>query len=178
MNKKEFAIFADALRTYYPKEQILPNQAAMRLWYDALNDIPFEVASATLQKWAVLNRWSPAISDIREGALNITGGNITDWGEAWQAVLKSIGRYGMHRETEALNSLEPLTQDCVRRLGYKNLCLSENISADRANFRNLYETLSKREAETRKLPASLKSTIDFLLQPKENQKMLSDDKGG
>ena len=33
MTKKEFAIFAAALKTYYPREQLLPNSEAMELWF-------------------------------------------------------------------------------------------------------------------------------------------------
>jgi hypothetical protein len=48
MNKKEFAIFASALRTYYPKENLLPNEQAMQLWFNQLSDIPYKVAEVTL----------------------------------------------------------------------------------------------------------------------------------
>ena len=57
MNKKEFGIFAAALKTYYPKEQILPNQQAMELWYRELCDIPYITAEAALRKWVVISKW-------------------------------------------------------------------------------------------------------------------------
>ena len=38
MDKQEFATLAMALRTYYPKESILPNKEAMQLWYRELQD--------------------------------------------------------------------------------------------------------------------------------------------
>jgi hypothetical protein len=57
MTKQEFATFAMALKTYYPREQILPNQQAMELWYRELQDIPMQVAEATLRKWVSTNKW-------------------------------------------------------------------------------------------------------------------------
>lgn len=33
MTKKEFAKIAMALKTYYPKESLLPNEQAMELWF-------------------------------------------------------------------------------------------------------------------------------------------------
>lgn len=71
MNKKEFAIFTDALKTYYPKEQILPNPQSMDLWYQELKDIPFQIASLALRKWVATNKWSPSISDLRSKLVTI-----------------------------------------------------------------------------------------------------------
>ena len=44
MNKKEFATFTMALKTYYPRENLLPNEQAREVWFSQLQDIPFEVA--------------------------------------------------------------------------------------------------------------------------------------
>lgn len=66
MSKQEFAILASAIRTYYPKEKILPNQQAMQLWFTHLQDIPYKVAEIALEKWVINNKWSPTIADLRE----------------------------------------------------------------------------------------------------------------
>lgn len=66
MTKQEFAILASAIRTYYPKEKILPNQQAMQLWFIHLQDIPYRVAEIALEKWVINNKWSPTIADLRE----------------------------------------------------------------------------------------------------------------
>ena len=59
MNEKEFATFAMALRSYYPREKILPSDEAMDLWFMELKDIPFNIAQAGLRKWVSSNKWSP-----------------------------------------------------------------------------------------------------------------------
>lgn len=64
MDKKEFSLFAMALKTYYPKEQLLPNTQAMELWYKQLKGIPYLIAEMALQKWVATNKWSPTISDL------------------------------------------------------------------------------------------------------------------
>ena len=66
MTKQEFAVLASAIRTYYPKEKILPNQQAMQLWFIHLQDIPYRVAEVALEKWVISNKWSPTIADLRE----------------------------------------------------------------------------------------------------------------
>ena len=84
MDKREFSLFASALRTYYPKEQILPNAQAMELWFRELQDIPFEVAEASLRKWVTTNKWSPSIAEIREMTANIVDGDQITWAESWR----------------------------------------------------------------------------------------------
>ena len=159
MDKKQFAIFASALRTYYPKEKLLPNEQAMQLWFNQLQDIPYDVAEVTLNKWVATNKWSPSIADIREQAAGITQGEAKDWGDAWQDVLRAIRLYGSYQEGEALDSLDETTRKVVKRLGYKNLCFSEEIQVDRANFRMIYEQQAERDKQDVQLPQRLKALI-------------------
>lgn len=162
MDKQEFGLFASALRTYYSKESLLPNNQAMELWFRQLQDIPFPVAEAALNKWVATNKWSPSIAEIRELAAEIKNGKLPDWGEAWEETCKAIKRFGFYRPKEALGSLSPLTRKTVERLGFTNLCLSENPTADRANFRQCYETVAKQEQENNVLPLPLQETIKQL----------------
>lgn len=162
MDKKEFGIFASALRTYYSKENLLPNSQAMELWFRQLQDIPYPVAEAVLEKWVATNKWSPSIAEIRELAIEIQHGKLPDWGEAWEETCKAIRRFGFYRPQEGLESLSPLTRETVNRLGWNNLCLSENATADRANFRQCYEIVAKREQENNVLPLPLQETIKKL----------------
>lgn len=163
MTRQEFWQFAAAIRTYYSRENILPNEQAMELWFRQLQDIPFPVAEAILAKWVATNKWSPSIADIRDSMAEIqNGGPADDWGEAWDQAMTAIRRFGSYDEDGALASLHPLTRETVRRLGYKSLCWSENQVADRANFRQVYEILSKRKVETDKIPLPVRETLKAL----------------
>lgn len=162
MDKSEFAAFVMAIRTYYPKENILPNTQAIELWYRELQDIPAPVAETALRKWVATNKWSPSIAEIREMSVSITEGEGLTWGEAWEQVVKAIRRYGSYNPREALDSLDPLTRRCVQNLGYHELCMSENPTADRANFRMIFETLSQRKKTEQQLALPLREIIDAL----------------
>ena len=163
MNAKEFGNFAAALRTYYSRENILPNQQAMELWFRQLQDIPYEAAEAILSKWVATNKWPPSIADIRDGMAEIQrGGPAPDWGDGWNQAMTAIRKFGSYSEEEALASLPPLTRETVRRLGYKSLCWSENQVADRANFRQVYEILEKRKIETDKIPLPVQQKLAAL----------------
>lgn len=159
MDKKEFGVLAAAIRTYYPKEQILPNQQALELWYRELQDIPFPVAEATLRQWVATSKWSPTIADIREGAATVQHGSMKDWGEAWEEVLAAVRKYGLYNQGKALDSLEPLTRTAAERTGFRNICLSENIGMERANFRMIYESLTEREKTTQQIALPLQEIV-------------------
>ena len=159
MDKREFGLLASAIRTFYPKEQILPNQQAMELWYRELQDIPYEVAEASLRQWVATNKWSPTIADFREMASTVQCGSIPDWGEGWEKVLLAIRKFGTYRIHEAMETFDPLTRKCVERLGFRNICMSENINHDRANFRMIYEQLSERQKKDSQLSLPLKEII-------------------
>ena len=159
MDKNEFSMFSMALKTYYPRENLLPNTQAMELWFKQLQDIPYQVAEAALNKWVAVNKWSPSIADIRAEAAEIKNGEAPDWGEGWESVLDAIRRYGSYRVDEAMASFEPVTRRCVERIGFLNICQSENIAVDRANFRTLYEQLAEKAQKHRQMPPALSQLI-------------------
>lgn len=159
MTEKEFATYVAALRTYYPRENILPNKQAAELWYMELQDIPYNVAMMALREHVHTEKWSPSISEIRFRASEIVNGRQEDWGDGWQKTIAAIRRYGMYREEEALESMDELTRATVTRLGYQNLCLSDNQAADRARFKDIYEQLAERKKRESNLPNALKMAI-------------------
>lgn len=173
MDKKEFAQFVMALKTYYPRENLLPNNQAMELWYRQLQDIPFQVAEAALNKWVATNKWSPSIAEIREMTATVQRGEIPDWGEGWEQVVKAIGKYGMYQIHEAMESFDPITRQCVKRLGFKNICLSEDINQDRANFRMIYQQLAERKQKEQQIPVALSNLIETI---RNEQLMIEGDK--
>lgn len=161
MTRQEFATFAMALKTYYPREALLPNQPAMELWYRELEDIPYKVAEAALRKWVATNKWSPSIAEIREITTTIQYGEQLTWGEAWERALNAVRRYGSYNRQAALDSLDPLTRRCVENIGYMDLCMSENIMVERAHFQKIFEVYSKRAETDKRLPLSLVKTLEL-----------------
>ena len=175
MNKEEFMRFAMILKTTYPKDNLLPSKEAMSIWYKMLMDIPYMIAEKALEKWIGINRWPPTIADIREYSAQISKPEIPDWGDAWKEVLGMVSRYGYYNEAEALRHMKPLTKKVTEMIGFKTICTSENIAAERANFRKCYEVVMAREKETQQLPTALLDAIKTLQigEPK-NEYLLSD----
>lgn len=177
MDKREFAIFADAIKTYFPKEKnLLPNNRAMELWFDQLCDIPYNVAQIALKKWVAVSEWSPTIADIRKGAIEVTGKAVEDWGKAWENVLDAIRTYGSYDPIKGLDSLPKIAREAAKRIGWTNLCMSEDMTADRANFRMIYEELAAKEEKTIQLPPALREVIGKM--QANNQIAKGEDDGG
>ena len=159
MDKKEFATFAAALKTYYPKENLLPNPQAMELWYRQLQDIPFMVIEASLNKWVATQKWSPSIAELREMAISVTAGEKPLWSDGWEQVQTAIRKFGMYNIGAAMESFDDVTMKTVKRLGFRELCMSENPMQDRANFRMIFEQIAERKEKAQQLPASLTALI-------------------
>lgn len=159
MTKQEFSLIAAALNTYYPRFQPVPNDQATALWYRGLQDIPADVMTAAVTKWAMTEKWPPTIAELREKCGEVVNGERPDWGTAWEEVQKAIRLYGYMRPREAMASMSPVTRETVRRIGWQAICESENPETIRAQFRQIYDTCEKRSTEERNLPPDLKNTI-------------------
>lgn len=162
MTREEFKILVKAMKAVYTQATFLPDADAFNIWYALLNDMEYRVLNAAIQKYMVTNKFPPTIADLREIATTICCGEKPDWADGWQQVLDAIRRYGSYRESEALASMDELTRICVRRLGFRNICMSENIAADRANFRMIFEQNAERNTQANILPRQLDNTIKQL----------------
>ena len=159
MTKQEFSKWVMALKTYYPREQLLPNAQAIELWYQELNDIPMNVAEMALRKWVATNKWSPSIAEVREMCVDVKRGDAPDWSDGWAQVQLAIRRYGQYNPKDAMAMLDPITRDTVQRLGFYNLCVSENPISDRKQFKDTFEIMAKREQMRLQLPIELQCDI-------------------
>lgn len=158
MNKTEFSKVADAIRTYYPKDNPFPTPAAMQLWYEEFKDLPYEVVVIGLRRHVNTSKWCPTIAELKEAIVVNTAGD-KDWGASWDECLKAIGRFGQYQEAEALDSMSPITREVVTRIGFKELCRSENQMQDRANFRMIFEQVTGNEYDKAALPKGLQESI-------------------
>ena len=128
-------------------------------WTVMLSDTSLEIATLALQRLIATSKFPPTIAELRESISAVRNPQLPDSGEAWGEVLEAIRLYGYYRPEEALSSLREPVREAVRRMGWRDLCMSENGMADRAHFLRIYETMEKRINEDRQLPTMLKSAI-------------------
>ena len=168
MTREEFKKLADALKTYYPRENFMPNPQALELWFRQLQDLEYMVAEAAIQKWVATSKWTPTVADIREMALDVTQPMEGDWSTGWEKVQRLIrakGSYATQKDME--EALDEISLKAVRALGWQKICGIEgdpNPDADRANFRIIYEAEQKRQRETAKMPQRLRDIIHGIIE--------------
>ena len=157
MTAKEFGLLADAIKTYFPRDNVLPTENALRLWYAELKDIPYQIAYAAFRKYVLTNKFAPTIADIREQAAELYNQREGDISEitAWQLVWKAICNSGYHAEEE----FEKLPETVKRAVGsasqLRQWGLSEvndnTISYWKSEFQRIYRLEQQKEFERRKL---------------------------
>lgn len=164
MEREEFKVLAKGLKAVFTQPTFLPDADAFNIWYELLKDIEYKVANVAVQKYMLTNRFPPTIADIRQLAADVKTGEKPLWSDGWEEVLRAISKYGSYRETEALQSMTETTRAAVKRLGFRNLCMSENIMAERANFRMIFEQIADREHKEKQIPMTLSKLIEGIQQ--------------
>lgn len=163
MTKSEFLNLSKAITTYYPRFNIFPDKPALELWFDALQDMDYKLASVTLKKWVATEKWPPTIAELRKLALETVAPETgRDWGDAWRLVNRAVRNYGSWDKQGAMSMFDDITAQAVNAIGWDVICQGENESADRAVFRDVYNSYKRRAEEDRVIPKQLKDTIHEL----------------
>lgn len=155
MNAQEFSTIAMAIRSAWPNANLMLDDKAKDVWYTMLADLDYNACLVAIKEHMSTCRFAPSIAELRERCSNVTSVPVQSWGDAWEDVISAIRFCGMYREEEALQRMNAITRKCVKRLGFQNLCTSENITADRANFRMIYEQEQKTQKELQQLSPAL-----------------------
>lgn len=163
MTEREVAILLGIMQNAYPKFYAngFDVEIAVSLWYEMLQDIGIDLAKAAVHMHISTSPFPPTISDIRKHALNAVNKSVSA-DEAWGQVKKAISTCGIYQEEKALKSMDESVAKLVRRFGFKDLCMSENIMADRAHFIKLWEASSKYEKEQALIPKNVKDKLLLL----------------
>ena len=144
MTKQEFATLVVAMQVMYG-EDFIGTEQALDVWYALLHDLDYQILSKALQQYMLTNKFKPTVAELREIYVELVSPVISDWSEGWEKVSKAIGHYGMYQEKAAMESFDEVTREVVKRLGFQNICLSENIVADRARFAEIYQVIQRRK---------------------------------
>lgn len=162
MTVDEFAKLADAIKTYFPRDNMLPTDESMELWFDMLNDLDYQSASASLKKHVASSRFPPTIADIREGATDFTAPQELNEMEAWSIVSKAIRNSG-YNSVEEFEKLPPLVQKSVGLPSQlRTWALDENYNEEvvSSNFIKCYRTELARQKELQKMPQNIRQLIE------------------
>ena len=163
MTQQEFLTIVATIKAAYPNSNVMPDKNSMNVWYTMLKDLDYKYVHIAITDHISNNKFAPAIAEIREKCASLTSVPVKDWGEAWESVLMAVRKYGYMQEAEALESMDEITRKCTKRIGFGNICTSENITADRANFRMIYEQEASRQKSDNQLPLGIKTQKEEIL---------------
>lgn len=141
MDREKFLVLIKALKSAYTRDNFLPDDKAIQLWYAMLKDIPYEVLNIAIQRHIMTSPFQPTIADLRILSAEIVNGESADWTKAWGHVVEVVSTYGLANGVEGVSKLTEEEREAVKRVGYWAICTSENIGVERANFRAAYETI-------------------------------------
>lgn len=111
MTKAEFASIAAAMRTYYPREPLFPNEHAIELWFKQLREFSAAAMQHALEFWVKRNKYSPSIAELSQLTKDVQDGHILDWNEL--ADKKRAGIVSIEYKEQTRKELE----NSLRRAG-------------------------------------------------------------
>lgn len=134
-SKQEIIKALTVLAAAYPRFE-LP-QATVEIYTRLLVDLDFDTLKAATLHCATVHKFFPTVAEIRAAAVELQtmAEGIPSESEAWGEVVKQIQAVGSYGKPKFSH---PLIEDVVRQLGWINLCMSENQTADRARFMDAY----------------------------------------
>ena len=177
MNAKEFGFLADAIKTYFPRDNVLPTENAMRLWYEELKDIPYQLAHTALRKYVSTNKFAPTIADIREQVAELNNQNEEELNEtaAWSLVLKAIRRSTYYSEEEFAKLPATVQRAVASPKQLREWATLEDVDGKtltviQSNFQRSFRVEQQRERERNKLSPDILKLMRPLNNPQIDDK--------
>ena len=118
-------------------------------------DVEPEEMLLAVQKMIATKPYFPTVAEVRSALAEIRAERIPDAGAAWGEVIAAIREYGGYEPEKALQSMSPVTRLAVQRIGWKELCMSEDQNIDRAHFFKIYQAEESRQKENTLLPLEM-----------------------
>ena len=157
MSFEDWTRIAKGLRSAYTSDRFLPDADAIKFWYEMLKDLPYEQVSMNAQKYIATEHFPPTPADLRK--VTVDG---DDWTEGWEEITRALKNYGSWDIQGALDSMSERTRKLVKRFGgFERICELEYGEMDvlRANFRDSWNMIQKRETEELQLPPHVKERL-------------------
>lgn len=163
MTVKEFGVLADAIKTYFPKDNVFPTKKSVNLWYEELKDLEYSMASAELRKYVSTNRFPPTISDIRECLVDFSEDKHRGGPEAWEMVMETLSEVDMGgMATKRFDSLPDTIKKAIggRRQFIELSKNTEERNLSRNGFIRSYEKLIDDDIGRMKLQPEIRKMIE------------------
>ncbi len=172
MNLNETVKLLFIIRGLYPRDKAFDKTKddlakIAEVWKVMLSDVPFDLAQAAVLAIASTSQFAPGISDIRIWYMNFRGEKTMDADEAWGLVQRAIKQHGYSQADKAQESMPINVWRMVERMGWRNLCMSEEPGVERGQFMKMWGIYQKRADEMSMLPPAVRQIIKEVSQQRE-----------
>ena len=155
MSRAEICALVALAGSSNPAMQAKDPRPIVEAWSLMLGDLDPVLAKAAIIKVCRESDFFPSVARIVAAARELDPGNekLPTAAEAWEEVMRLVNDFGPYRCP--IYSCEAVRR-AVRAIGWRQLCMGENIEADRAHFLRLYESFRSRQAESREIENVMK----------------------
>lgn len=145
MNKEQFIKGLKYLSLAYNKEF---DEEQATVWYDFFKDVDFEVFRQAVKRIIPKNKYLPSIAELRGEIAQMTNPllqlNVDD---EWNNVIEAIRKHGTYITAEEFSKFNETTLKVIKTIGWRRLCLSENIEFERRTFYDIFKSYQKRSED-------------------------------
>jgi hypothetical protein len=143
MQRSEWGQVLARIEANWPQAAI-PEVSAAK-WYDDLKDLPVGyVMRAVEDLYHGGREFPPNGGQIRKRAAEMQVDAPT-FAEVWRLVLRAASKFGRDRVGEArawLRERHPVAEELARRMGWREICNSEELEVLHGQARRVYEALT------------------------------------
>lgn len=142
-DRADIARMVAMLQAAFPNWKL--NEYTLEVYYMDLRDIPADELHAAAQacRTQAGRAFAPSTGELRGAVMDLRRSvlNLPSAYDAWKEVLLQINDVGVYGVPSWTN---PLIEKAVKSLGWRNLCMSDDQTADRARFLQAFAQLTER----------------------------------
>jgi hypothetical protein len=142
MTRTEGAQLVGMIASAYP--QWKPSQETVAVYVELLHDLDAKEAQNALRSLLMANEYPPAVATIRKKVLELQDGLPLTKSEAWELVMLKVRKEGTYGSPKFE---DPVVQEVVRAIGFREICQSTNTDTIRAQFFRLYDEQSTKRID-------------------------------
>lgn len=169
MTRDEWLDIGQHITAKWPHSQ--PPVESLAAWFEDVADLDAQQVRAAVSAHARGgDKFPPTGGMLRRRVCELTV-DAPDFGTAWSLVLDAVRRFGYTDINAAMAWLEGhgrLVADLARRVGWRDICMSEEPGVIRGQARRIYESLvaqTTRDLTLRGLPDSGLATLERVNSP-------------
>jgi len=139
MTKEETVVAISLIASLYPNW--VPNKDTITVFHELLKDLDGELVISSIKVLLQTTEKQPTVAGIRKQVLSTMGVLPISRSEAWEEVRLAIKKYGRDGFRLYIEDATEVCLKAVETIGWKELCVTENVDITRAHFWKVYDEL-------------------------------------